>query len=55
MATPGGFKLYLNIQKGFRPYEEAVEDQKYLVENEWTGESWYWANRKGERISGTQL
>ena len=55
MANPPGYLLQQDINKGYRSFSEAVEDQKHLLENEWTGIYWKWIDRKGNTWEGSQL
>jgi len=55
MVTGAGEELQRNIDKGWRTYDEAVKDDAYLREHEWTGVNWDWRNQNGKRVQGSQL
>lgn len=42
-------------QKGWRPYDEAVKDDKYLRDHARTGDTWGWINQYGHIVQGTEL
>ena len=50
MTNLPGQLLQLSINKGFRPINEAMKDDKYLRENESTGINWSWKNRNNEQV-----
>lgn len=55
MITPPGEELKNKSQLGWRTYDDAIKDDEYLKKREWTGITWGWINKNGQRVQGSQL